>query len=64
MQIYLAKDKHLWYNKENYIQLIKSGGGTGPVKPGNLSWDKVLIPGDEMFYATSGGWPGSEAFLL
>lgn len=27
-----------------YLYLIKRGGGTGPVKPGNLIFIKVLIP--------------------
>ena len=30
--------------KKIVYKLIKSGGGTGPVKPGNLSCDKVLNP--------------------
>jgi hypothetical protein len=32
-KIGLDKSEGICYNKEN---LIKSGGGTGPVKPGNL----------------------------
>ena len=35
-----------------FNMLIKSGGGTGPVKPDNLlSESKVPNPADEIFYA-------------
>ena len=47
----------------NKIKLIKSGGGTGPVKPGNLCIQGAKSR--QMSYAqSSGGMPPSELLLL
>ena len=47
--IFFAKLLHFFVRYDriislNQILLIKSGGGTGPVKPGNLFLYKVLNP--------------------
>jgi hypothetical protein len=41
----IEKNIKMWYNiKDENINLIKSGGVTGTVKPGNLQMSKVLNP--------------------
>lgn len=55
-------EKDYWYTKTQQINksaLIRSGGGTGPMKPGNR-WEavkppnKVLIPAGDILLADKG----------
>lgn len=43
-----AKSLAIVYERVTKRLLIKSGGGNGPVKPSNLSADKVLTPPNTM----------------